>query len=203
MYEHFLNANGALQDLSEQFLYFNCKRVDGQPNTSGTWIKFAFDCLFQDGVCLEPTWPYNGNAVAGSEGQGPPPAGALAQALTFRPRTITPIAPAAVDDIRAALRAGNCVAFSVPVYNSWYQSPEVKLTGNITLPIPGEIRVGGHAMCFVGYVDDPSPGLGGGRFLVRNSWNGYWGIECPFGQGYGTIPYSYIARYGMEAYTLG
>jgi hypothetical protein len=203
VFEHFLIVNGAAHGLSEQFLYFDCKRIDGHPNAEGTWVSFAFQCLSQDGVCLASTWPYDGNPVPGNEGQGPPPARALAEALSYRARNATRIAPNAVDDIKTVLASGRCVAFSVPVYNSWYQSAQVKYDGNITMPVPGEARVGGHAMCLCGYLDDPTVGLGGGRFLVRNSWDGNWGIHCPYGTGYGTIPYAYIARYGTEAYTLG
>ncbi len=70
------------------------------------------------------------------------------------------------------------------------------------MPVPNEVRVGGHAMCLVGYVDMPNPGLGGGRFILRNSWGTSWGIDSQYGPGYGTIPYAYIARMGAEAYSI-
>ena len=114
--------------------------------------------------------------------------------LTFRLANFQNLAPTSVADIKATLADARCVAFSIPVFNSWYASPQIAYTGDITLPIPGEVRTGGHAMCFVGYVDsaDEEP-IGGRRFIVRNSWDTTWGIACPYGPGYGTIPYRAFA----------
>jgi C1A family cysteine protease len=109
-----------------------------------------------------------------------------------------------VPDYKTALNNAKCIAFSIPVFDSWYLPALPRKTGAITLPIPGEIARGGHAMCIVGYTDDPSEEYpGGGFFIVRNSWDTTWGSACPFGPGYGTIPYLYIAKYGMEAWIMG
>jgi hypothetical protein len=158
----------------------------------------------RDGVCLETGWPYNPNPIAGNEGQNPPPPGAQVQALSFRVPRVTALPPTSIGDYKTALASKQWVAFSIPVYNSWYLSSQVRLTGDITNPIPGEMRLGGHAMCIVGCIDLPDrPELGGGRFVLRNSWGPLWGGQSPYGAGYGTIPYIYIQRFGMEAYTLG
>jgi len=57
----------------------------------------------------------------------------------------------------------------------------------------------------VGYEDIPTePDLGGGKFYLQNSWDGEWATEPVLGTvGFGTIPYSYIAQYGEEAYSIG
>jgi hypothetical protein len=66
--------------------------------------------------------------------------------------------------------------------------------------IGSEASVGGHAMCCVGYQDDAnSPG--GGFFILRNSWGTGWAYQSPYGAGYGTIPYAYIATQNWEAVT--
>jgi C1A family cysteine protease len=202
-YEHYLYVQGAYQDLSEQFLYWNCKRNDGIPNLEGTWLAIAIPLLQREGCCLETTWSYIPLPVPGNEGQGPPPGGAQLEALTFRVPGYKQLSPTFVDDIKNELAAGRCVPFSVPVFNSWLRSQWVAYSGDITMPVPNEVRVGGHAMCFVGYVDRPNPGLGGGRFILRNSWGTTnWGINSSYGAGYGTIPYAYIARMGAEAYSI-
>ncbi|QDU59554.1 Papain family cysteine protease [Planctomycetes bacterium Pan216] len=201
-YEHFLETQGAYQDLSEQFLYWNCKRNDGIPHEEGTWLQVAVPLLHRDGCCLDTTWPYHPSPIPGNEGQGPPPGGAQIEALNFRPYGYQQLSSTSVDDIKNELAQGRCVAFSVPVFNSWLGSQWVAYSGDITMPVPGEIRVGGHAMCFVGYKDLPGAGLGGGRFLLRNSWGSNWGINSPHGVGYGTIPYAYIAKMGAEAYAI-
>ena len=164
IYEHYLNGQGAYQDISEQFLYWNCKRNDGIPNQEGTWLAVAAPLLKRDGCCLEPTWPYNSQPIAGNEGQGPPPAGAQLEALTFRIPDYKRLSPTSVDDIKNELVRGRCVAFSIPVFNSWWGSKWVAYSGDITMPLPNEVRVGGHAMCIVGYQDMGNSGLGGGTF---------------------------------------
>jgi len=203
VYEHLLGTVGATQDLSEQYLYWNCKRSDGIPNVSGTWLSTAFPLLQRDGVCPEADWPYNPNIVLGNEGHHPPPPGAQLSALSFRPNSVRQLSPTFVADIKAELASGRCVAFSIPVFNSWYGSQWVAHTGDITMPIPNEIRAGGHAMCLVGYIDLPNnPELGFGRFILRNSWGQAWGITSSYGAGYGTIPFAYLAKLGSEAYSL-
>jgi hypothetical protein len=53
----------------------------------------------------------------------------------------------------------------------------------------------------VGY-QDSAASPGGGYFIVRNSWGTTgWGYQCPYGAGYGTIPYQYITNEAWEAYT--
>jgi C1A family cysteine protease len=201
-YEHALGTSGAMQDLSEQFLYWNCKRSDGSSSQEGTWLGVAFPLLQRDGCCPEGIWPYVPTPIAGNEGQAPPPGGAQLQALTFRMSGFQQLSATSVADIKARLAAGRCVSFSIPVFNSWYRSPNVAYSGDITNPIPGEVRVGGHAMCLVGYIDSPQDtAIGGGRFILRNSWDTTWGLASPHGAGYGTIPYSYIARLATEAFS--
>lgn len=198
--EHSLFVIGASADLSEQFLYWDCKQNDGRPNLSGTWVKTAFDLIFRDGACPESVWPYQALGC-GSEGCGPPPAGAITSALPYR-HQVRPVSPKAVGDIKAILDGGRSVAFSIPVFRSWLQNIQVRLDGKINMPVPNDIVEGGHAMTFVGYADSADPGIGGGRFVIRNSWGQIWAAQSPFGAGYGSIPYAYIARYGMEAYCL-
>jgi C1A family cysteine protease len=202
-YEHALATAGAPHDLAEQFLYWSCKSNDGIPNTEGTWLGVAYPLVKRDGCCLEEKWPYVPRPIAGNVGQGPPPGGAAAQALSYRLRSFQQLAPTSVSDIKNRLAQSRCVSFSIPVFNSWYRSSQVAKTGNITLPIPGEVRAGGHAMCLVGYIDDDptTVGTGGGRFILRNSWGQNWGFSSPYGAGYGTIPYSYITRFCSEAYS--
>ena len=159
--------------------------------------------LYREGCCLETDWPYVPIPIAGNEGQNPPPTGAQLAALAFRIPFVKQLSPTYIPDLKAELAAGHCVSFSIPVFNSWLGSQWVADTGDITMPIPNEIRVGGHAMCLVGYVDMPnSPELGFGRFILRNSWGHAWGINSPYGQGYGTIPFAYLAKLGAEAYSI-
>jgi hypothetical protein len=59
----------------------------------------------------------------------------------------------------------------------------------------------GHAVCLIGYQDNAQY-PGGGYFIVRNSWGLDWASQSPYGPGYGTIPYQYIASENWEANTI-
>ena len=54
---HFTKTN-AKTPFSEQFMYWNCKQHDGNPNAEGTCLGIAFPLLKNDGCCLATTWPY-------------------------------------------------------------------------------------------------------------------------------------------------
>jgi C1A family cysteine protease len=202
--EHYWRSRGKIIDLSRQFLYWDCKQHDGHVDEEGTWVGVAMPQLQADGCCIEVTWPYVMAQTPGNESQDPAPAAAIAEAPQFKIPSFHQLSPTSILDIKGELARGRCVAFSIPVYNSWYQNDEVTRTGEIVNPIPNEDDVGGHAMCFVGYEDMPTEaGLGGGKFYLRNSWDGNWATESALGTpGFGTIPYSYIARFGSEAYSI-
>jgi len=193
--------------LSPQYLYYVCKETDGAPEGRGTTVAAGSAALQNTGDCLDPSWPYDVH-VEGDEGQGPPPAGVDREAAEHRMPGFVTLAPTSVQDIKGELFAKHAVAFAVPVFDSWTLNAQVAATGDITMPIPAEIRSGGHAMCLVGYEDDdPSnttPSPGGGVFIVRNSWGTTaWGVHNRYDRpGYGTIPYAYIAAYCAEAYAV-
>lgn len=210
VFEHYLIRRGAYQELSEQFLHWVCKDsavADGIPE-DGTLLQQAFPNLYFIGCCLEATWPYRKEPTPPPWGQGPPPPGAEAQAGQFKIPATKRLIPKAVLDIKAELAKGRCVAISIPAFKSWYgdaanRPEEVIRTGNIVMPTPGEKPVGGHSVCVVGYEDLPDrPELLLGRFIIRNSWGENWGLECPFGVGYGTVSYRFIDGYCSEAYSI-
>jgi hypothetical protein len=196
---------GSKTDLSEQFLYWWCDAHDDVPEEPGTTVEMGFNGLLNAGVCLEGTWPYNPYPISGNEGQGPPPTGASDEASQYKILQLIDLDENSIDELKSCLKGtdsfpGRPIAFSIPVYNSWFKSMAVTLSGQITMPLPGEEIVGGHAMVLVGYQDDASV-PGGGFFIIRNSWGKDWGENCEYGSGYGTIPYKYISQYCWEAFT--
>ncbi|WP_455392121.1 CFI-box-CTERM domain-containing protein [[Eubacterium] cellulosolvens] len=196
---------GSKPDLSEQYLYWWCDAHDPVPEEPGTTVEMGFTGLVEDGVCLESTWRYRSTPIDGNEGQGPPPDAAKNEAKDYKLAQMMDLDENAVNELKNCLKGtdelpGRPIAFSVPVYNSWLKSMAVQLSGQITMPLPGEKIVGGHAMVLVGYQDDNSV-PGGGFFILRNSWGNAWGLSCPYGSGYGTIPYQYISNYCWEAFT--
>ncbi|HSN75793.1 MAG TPA: C1 family peptidase [Anaerolineae bacterium] len=187
-----------VSDLSEQYLYWACKEKDNWAG-EGTWIKVAMEVLQAQGVCPEPVWPYNPKKVAGNEGQGPAPAGALEAAAGYKITRGELLQARWVDSMKQALAAGKPVAFAVPVYRYWLTEP-VRSTGDVRMPLSNEKSIGGHAMAIVGYQDDPSV-PGGGYFMIRNSWGETWAGDSQLGAGYARLPYEFISKQGRSAYT--
>lgn len=198
MYQH---ASGDTTDLSEQFLYWACKERDGIPHVRGTRPDVALAALRDLGVCAEPTWPYNPEPEQGDEGQGPPPDGAPEEA---RHRRITGFAnfhPKNVRQIQAALAAGKLVLIGLPTSEHWTGSWQSRALGRVRRPLPGEADLGGHAVCAVGYRNDPEA-PGGGYFIIRNSWGTSWGTDNPDGAGYGHVPYALVHETNLAAFTI-
>ena len=204
--EYYYGHNGPMpnpQDFSEQFQYWNCKQHDGIPTEEGTFLSVSVPLLFTDGCCKEPTWTYVPTVIPGNESQDPPPPAALQEAPRYKISKFNQLNARAVADIKRELAQGRPVAITVPVFDYCWFNGETRVTGDITLPFPGDTTNEGHAVCLVGYEDLlGEENLGGGRFLVRNSWNALWGVNNVLEAGYGTIPYSYITTYGDEAYTV-
>lgn len=126
--------------LSEQYLYWGAKMRDGNPENSGTWIRFAMECLEDEGACLDREWPYN-KEITASEHQGSPPANVIQAAKRYRVPQTVPINPKSVNDLRSILlgnsrKKGRIISFSLPVFDSWYKNPITKITGRFPCPCP-------------------------------------------------------------------
>jgi hypothetical protein len=184
-------------DLSEQFQYWNMVTTTSQRN-----LVSAYPLLTGQGICREKTWPYYGKVIAGNETQGPVPANSAAEAAGFRCDQVRQVPPQDVAAIQDELRKGRLVGIGIAVYDSWFESGTVRQYGNITMPFPGEVpQTIGHAVTLVGYANDAEY-AGGGYFIVRNSWDHYWGTQSVFGPGYGTIPYAYISKHNWDAWCI-
>jgi hypothetical protein len=196
--EYMLGEKSVEGDLSEQFLYWACKERDGYPG-SGTWIHIAMQALKETGVCVEAAWPYNPAPIPDNEGQGPPPAEAEELAKAHRIKGSLRLPTRGIYTLRWRLSQGKPIAFAVPVFTYWFAAP-ARTTGDIRMPLTTDRREGGHAMCIVGYEDDPEV-PGGGSFLVRNSWGTGWASQSAAEPGHCRIPYEYIRLYCSAAYT--
>jgi len=198
--EYLLGEDSSSGDLSEQFLYWACKQRDRIPELSGTWIRVGMAALKGDGVGTEATWRYNPVDDPTNEGQGPPPAGAVAEALEYRVSDTEKLEPRWPTSLKKVLATPKPVAFAVPVYNYWFAEP-VRSSGDIRLPLSSDSVAGGHAMCMVGYEHDANV-PGGGYFIIRNSWGtDSWGKDNVVQAGHGRLPYAYMTGYGKSAYT--
>jgi hypothetical protein len=191
-----------LTALSEQFLFWGCKQLDDMPsNPTGTTPDAAIQALKQYGVCLERDWPYQPEPVLGNVGQDPP-----SQIATRRARARRIAAGGALEStgsraVRMALADGQPVLLGLPCYAFWINAGQARRAGRLRRELPGEHSLGGHAVCAVGYRDDPiAPG--GGYIIIRNSWGGDWGSENLDGAGYGHVPYDLVDTQNKCAYVL-
>ena len=185
-------------NLSEQYVYWWCKDHDGIPKVSGTYVSVGMRCLNEAGAPWEEAWPYVSRDTD-DQGQGPPPPAAEKGDPAFRTLRSQQFNRADITGIKTCLSEGRVVAFSIPVFDSWYASSATSRWGKITLPLPNEPADGGHAMALVGYQDDPEA-PGGGYFLVRNSWQP-WSWDGVWQEGYGYISYSYISRHATAVFS--
>ncbi len=196
---HLSGRSAKTKRRSEQFLYWACKEVDGMPTQDGTTLAAARKAMKTYGVCLNATWKYEGRPIGPTEGQGPPPDKAVAEAKQTRWSDAAEQSPTSeVDAIRSHLDKGRPVVVGVLTYSNW-DFPVVADTGEIGLPLPLSQPDGGHAICLIGYESKPDA-PGGGIFLFRNSWSKSWAAHSRYRAGYGTLFFEYVRQYAVEAY---
>ncbi|MGC8951839.1 C1 family peptidase [Chloroflexus sp.] len=186
-------------DLSEQFIYWISKARDGIPGDVGTNPLVALRAVAELGVCREETWPYRPEPVDHTNpGHERPSDRAFQEAKQRRISGVEQLPPRDVNQIKAALAAGRPVLIGLMIGEHWTSSGQVRRIGRVRKALPGEQRLGGHAMCVLGYRDDPTA-PGGGYFIVRNSWGSEWANENPDGPGYCHVPYQLIYEEGLAA----
>jgi C1A family cysteine protease len=189
-------------DLSEQWQYWNCKQQDGQPQDQGTRLDVSFDLAVRDGICGEAAWPYDPREISGNESHGPPPAVARTAPKHRAIRCLELDSPQNVLALKQRLAADQPVAFAIPVFKSWEENLNTRLTGNILMPWDAtQPQPLDHALVMVGYANDRDF-AGGGYFIIRNCWGTDWGSRSPFGAGYGTIPYLFIEQHNLSAFVV-
>jgi hypothetical protein len=157
-------------DYSEQWIYWNCKKIDGFSGSEGTTIRDAMKVLKNIGVPTEQAWPYTDDPV--NIGKPASWANMIARWATIGSYWNV----SNLTELKAALVEGP-VIIGVPVFAEWWEPPG----GVVNYPSNPSLMYGGHAICAVGY--DESKHL----VKFKNSWSTYWGE-----QGYGYLSYRYI-----------
>jgi len=195
-------AQGREFELSPQYLYYRCKRVDGHDGP-GTYPRVALEQLSEYGTCFEETWPYNPDPIPKNEGQGPPPAAAISEGRQYRIASFEAVGTS-IEEVKERLsRPGwqaKPLTFSSAVFATW-GSRKVREDGEIPMPFSGERIRGHHMLVVVGYADDDNA-PGGGWILFRNSWGPEWASKSDVGPGNGKMPYAYWNRYVRGSYSM-
>jgi hypothetical protein len=167
-------------DLSEQWLYDECKATDGAPDVPGTYIRAALAIVKKYGIPEEVFHRY--------EGVYPPRVESLPLAdinsLKYRCQAYAGVIPCTYMDLQRAIYLSGPVLIAVKVYESFMHGEETGL-----IPMPYGDLMGGHALCATGW---DSRGL-----EIKNSWSTAWGDG-----GYIHIPAGVWGAIGIEAWTM-
>jgi C1A family cysteine protease len=164
-------------DLSEAWVYWNCKKIDPWPDKQGTSIRCAMQVLHKIGIPCEDAYPYS------DKYKGKPESWAKLIAKWglidsyWRCRNI--------DDLKYALFNGP-VVMGIACFREIFHPSN---TGDVLYPKNTNEIYGGHAVCAVGYDDDTK------KVKFKNSWGVNWGKE-----GYGFVSYRYIDDWMWDAW---
>lgn len=169
---------GKEYDLSEQWVYWNCKKIDSWPNEEGTSIRCAMKVLKQIGVPTENAWPYTDSKI----NVGEPKRWAKLIARWAAIQSYWRIDNLA--ELKTAL-AESPIVIGVPVFEEWFNP----VKGLISYPSNPYNILGGHAIACVGYDDSKEV------VKFKNSWSSNWGYN-----GYGYLSYSYLNDFLWDAW---
>jgi len=164
--------------LSPRFVYSECKKIDGMPDAEGTTVRMAMKVIKTKGVCREKFWPYSPHQRTRAKKE------ANTDAKKFRVLTYARILN--LNELRLSLYSKGPCVIGVEVFEGFMMTK----TGVVPMPRENESPLGGHAICAVGYDDREK------LIKFKNSWSEKWGRK-----GFGFLPYAYIERYMMDAWS--
>lgn len=173
-------------DLSPLFAYYNNRLESGLSPTqdTGASIRASVDAARKFGICREAWWTYKN--ADGYLFVKPEPY-AYEDALQHQVLEAYAV-PNTTDMIRQALSQGFGITYGTTVH---YQSFEYAPGGNVTMPQSNDSVAGAHNIVLDGWDDST------GRFGFGNSWSNRWGAD-----GFGTIPYEHVARFGFDPWAV-
>lgn len=177
-------ATKRTQRISARYIYYGARKTGGfDLNVDrGARLRDGITVLSNEGAVAEDVWPYR----AGEFAERPP--AAVKDAERFR---ITDVGLLdTLEDLKGALSENGPVVAEITLFEAT-TNEAVGRTGVIPLPTKKERIVGGTAIVIVGY-DDASR-----RLKFVNSWGEEWGD-----QGFGYLPYDYVPKYLVNAWTF-
>jgi C1A family cysteine protease len=150
-------------DLSEEFLYYYCKQVDGCEKVAGTTISAASSVLKVQGQCTELLFPYRvGNSLASR-----PSGEAICDAKTRLYGHLT-----LLRKNRQVIETSLANGLPLIAVAEWHSNSYLAPMGRIEMPAAAHRHLGRHAILIVG-VNDESPQ--GYLISFKNSWGQKWG----------------------------
>ena len=167
--------------LSPRYLYYLCKKFDGQPFQDGTYPRIAMKVLAKYGVAEESCWPYKPFQ------RDFPCANADKEAKRYRIKAYARLL--SLLEMKRSLAINGPFLAGVKVFKGWFSKRVIK-SGLIPLPARKEQAVGGHAVCILGFDDAKQV------FKFKNSWGKSWADK-----GYGYLSYAYVQKYCVDAWS--
>jgi len=165
-------------DLSEQWVYYNSKKIDNIPG-EGTTIRAALQVLKKSGVPPEKSWVYSDKIKGVPNQDSEEKARFTVIGDFFRIDN-------KINDLRLAL-LHTPVPLGVITTKSFFTTKN----GVIEDDARNRGKHGGHAICAVGYDDKTK------LIKFKNSWSNRWGDN-----GYGYLTYDYFKKYSMVAWAV-
>ena len=174
---------------SRLMLYYWGRELEGTTGfDGGAMIRDVVKGANANGVCRECFWDYTQSNLL-THPTKKAMAAVKEHALTY---VRLDTSPRSLVVMKEVLAEGYPFVYGFTVYES-FESNAVAVTGKVPMPGPNEAVLGGHAVTAMGYVDDPS-WVGGGYFIVRNSWGTGWGQN-----GHCYFPYQYLLDDSISA----
>ncbi len=173
-------------DLSELFAYYQNRIESGLSPTvdTGASIRGSMDAARKWGICIESYWNYR---YADAYLNVKPEAYAYEEALNHQALETYSV-PNNPDSINQALAAGFGISLGVTV---WANAFENAPNGDVQMPQANDYVPGAHNIVIDEWDDATA------RYGFPNSWGESWGA-----QGYGTMPYDYVSRYGADLWVI-
>lgn len=177
IYEGDLNKN-VFSDLSEQWIYYKAKEIDNI-ESEGTTIRAALKVLKNIGVPPESYWKYNPQAKGKPKGNAEEISELTKIDFYFRIKSLA--------QMKLAL-LHTPVPIGIMIFDNFYNP---SYSGVVNLPGTFDTKLGGHAVCSVGYNDNNK------IIKIKNSHGTKWANS-----GYGYITYDYFKKYCMAAWAV-
>jgi hypothetical protein len=191
--EYFRDRRRGTVDLAEEFVWWY--RGAGQRYSAGGYdCNAAVDDIRDVGACEEYLLPYRQVQINDNHTHVPISDQAMDRAQFYKGGDATGLPWGDVDAVKQVLESGRCVCYASNL-DGWNTG-----TGEISMPPAGTALGGGHCTAIVGYIDrDDLPAeLGGGYFIIRNSWGGAGSAANVLGPEYGghlLMPYAWYQSY--------
>jgi C1A family cysteine protease len=167
------------QILSVFFLYYNTRTIANVSTNSNNQVHLSdvVTAIEKYGICSENLWPSDPSNETFTE---TPTLLCYEEAKINNSKLAFKTLNNTLVEMKRAISNGLPFMVSLDIYASFY-SDEVKNTGIVPMPVPGDYFVSDHSVVCVGYDDNRQ------LFIMRNSIGTEWGDK-----GYFYIPYDYL-----------